>query len=196
VLAGGLPGTGKTTLAGALADRLGFTVLSSDRIRKELAGVAADQRCAAPWRAGIYSAACTERVYFELLRRAGRLLTLGESVVVDASFVSPAQRAAAAAAAAAAHADLVQLRCTAPAEVAGQRLAARTGGVSDADEEIARRLAALDAPWPEATTVDTGQPAAVPGGLPDAVLRQVIDVVRPPGPEHVWHPVRPVLLPG
>jgi predicted kinase len=196
VLAGGLPGTGKTTLADALADHLGFTVLSSDRIRKELAGVAAEQRCAAPWRAGIYSAARTERVYSELLRRAGQLLALGESVIADASFVSPAQRAAAAATAAAAHADLVQLRCTAPAEVTGQRLAARTGGVSDADEEIARRLAALDAPWPEAVTVDTGQPAAVSGGLPDAVVRRVIEVVRPHGPEHVWRPVRPVLLPG
>ena len=48
VLVGGLPGTGKTTLAGALADRLGFTVLSSDRIRKELAGIPAEQSCAAP----------------------------------------------------------------------------------------------------------------------------------------------------
>ena len=38
VLVGGLPGTGKSALAGALADRLGWTVLSSDRIRKELAG--------------------------------------------------------------------------------------------------------------------------------------------------------------
>ena len=38
VLVGGPPGTGKSALAGAVADRLGFAVLSSDRIRKELAG--------------------------------------------------------------------------------------------------------------------------------------------------------------
>ncbi len=37
VLIGGLPGTGKSALAAALAGQLGFTVLSSDRIRKELA---------------------------------------------------------------------------------------------------------------------------------------------------------------
>jgi predicted kinase len=94
-------GTGKSTLAGALADRLGFTVLSSDRVRKELAGVPAGQRCAAPWGTGIYAAAWTERVYAELLGRAGRLLALGEPVIADASFISPAQRAAAAAIAAA-----------------------------------------------------------------------------------------------
>ena len=157
VLVGGLPGTAKSTLAGALADRLGCTVLSSDRIRKELAGVPAERRCAAPWGAGIYTAAWTERVYAELLGRAGRLLALGESVIADASFTSPAQRDAAAQAAAATHADLVQLRCTAPAEVARQRLTARTGGISDADADIARQMAAVEAPWPEAVTIDTSQ---------------------------------------
>ena len=157
VLVGGLPGTGKTTLAGTLADRLGFTVLSSDRIRKELAGVPAERRCAAPWGTGIYAAACTERACAELLGRAGRLLALGESVIADASFTSPAQRAAVAAAAAAAHADLVPLQCTASAEVTAQRLTVRVGGASDADAAIARQMAADQAPWPEAVTIDTSQ---------------------------------------
>jgi uncharacterized protein len=42
VLVGGLPGTGKSALADAVAGRLGFTVLNSDRIRKELAGLPAE----------------------------------------------------------------------------------------------------------------------------------------------------------
>jgi len=201
VLIGGLPGTGKTTLAGALADRLGFTVLSSDRIRKELAGIPAEQNCAATWGTGIYTAARTERVHSEMLGRAGRLLGLGESVIADASFTSPAQRdAAATATAAAAHADLVQLRCTAPTEVARQRLAARTGGISDADADIARRLAAVEAPWPEAVMIDTGRLSpgtapAVPGEPPGAVVQQAMEAIRPHRPEHVWRPIRPVLLP-
>jgi predicted kinase len=203
VLAGGLPGTGKTTLAGALADRLGCTVLSSDRIRKELAGVPAEQRCAAPWGTGIYTAAWAERVYSELLGRAGRLLTLGESVIADASFTSPAQRDAAAQAAAAAHADLVQLRCTAPAEVARQRLTARTGGISDADADIARQMAAVEAPWPEAVTIDTsaasqlgpGTAPLVPAEPPGAAVQQAMEAIRPHRPGHVRRPVRPVLLP-
>ena len=37
VLVGGLPGTGKSALAGAAADQRGVTLLSSDRVRKELA---------------------------------------------------------------------------------------------------------------------------------------------------------------
>ena len=200
VLAGGLPGTGKTTLAGALADRLGFTVLSSDRIRKELAGVPAEQDCPAPWGTGIYTAAWTERVYAELLGRAGRLLGLGESVIVDASFISPAQRAAATAAAAAAHADLVQLRCTATAEVTAQRLAARTAhacDASDADAGIARQMAAAAAPWPDAVTIDTSQPSQVTSGEPPgAMMRQAMEAIRPHRPERPWRPDRPVLLPG
>ena len=50
VLIGGLPGTGKSALAGTLADRLGCTVLSSDRIRKELAGLPAEQQSPAALR--------------------------------------------------------------------------------------------------------------------------------------------------
>jgi hypothetical protein len=43
VLIGGLPGTGKSTLAAGLADALGATVLRSDEVRKELAGLRPDQ---------------------------------------------------------------------------------------------------------------------------------------------------------
>jgi hypothetical protein len=59
-----------TALADAVASRLGFTVLSSDRIRKELAGLPAEASARAPFGMGIYSAEWTERAYAELLRRA------------------------------------------------------------------------------------------------------------------------------
>ena len=203
VLVGGLPGTGKTVLAGALAGRLGFTVLSSDRIRKELAGVPAEQSCAAPWGAGIYTAAWTERTYRELLRRAGRLLALGESVIADASWASPRQRAAAAALARGAHADLVPLRCRASADVVRRRLLARKGGVSDADAAVAREMATAQGPWPEALTIDTGGGVGAggvppgPGEPPGAVVVQrALEAIRPHAPQHVWSPVRPVMLPG
>jgi 2-phosphoglycerate kinase len=39
VVVGGPPATGKSTLAGALADRLGAVLMSSDHVRKELAGI-------------------------------------------------------------------------------------------------------------------------------------------------------------
>ena len=191
VLVGGLPGTGKSTLAGAVADRLGWTALSTDRIRKELSGSAPQSGTAVPWGTGNYTESWTERTYSELLRRAASLLANGESVIADASWMSHGQRAAAAAVAAQASADLVQLRCTAPQDLARQRMRDRPHALSDADADIAARMAASFAPWPAATSIDTGTTAPARESRERAVA-----VIRPHGPQHVWHASRPVMLPG
>ena len=52
VLVGGLPGTGKSTLARALAEQAGFTVIRSDLVRKELAALAGEERWAGRLRRG------------------------------------------------------------------------------------------------------------------------------------------------
>jgi len=194
VLVGGLPGTGKSAMAGAVAGRLGFTVLNSDRIRKELAGLPAEARTPAPYGNGIYTTEWTERTYAELLRRASVLLGHGESVIADASFISARQRAAAAAAAAGVSADLVQLGCTASPDLAGRRMSVRTGGVSDADQAIAGEMAATAEPWPEATVIDTESGGTA--GVPGESVAQALEAIRPHGPEHVWRPSRPYMLPG
>ncbi len=156
VLVGGPPGTGKSTLAAGLADRLGYTLLSSDRLRKELAGIAPEQPAPAPFGEGIYSGEHTERTYDELLSRAGLLLQHGEPVILDASWTDAGHRAAAERVAQRTSSDFLALRCTAAPQVTAERLAARTGGVSDADQAIATALAAKAAPWPEAIEIDTG----------------------------------------
>ena len=155
VLIGGLPGTGKSALAGTLAGQLGFTVLNSDRIRKELAGVPAEQKSPAAYGAGIYDRSWTERTYQELLHRAAELLSRGESVIADASWIASGHRAAAQAMAGNAVADIVQLRCTAPAEVTAYRMSSRTGSASDADPMVAAKMTAAQIPWPDAITIDT-----------------------------------------
>jgi uncharacterized protein len=152
---GGLPGTGKSTLAGRLADRIGAVLLSSDRIRKEIAGLPAESSAWAPYRSGIYSPEWTERTYAELLTRAGRLLTLGETVIVDASWSSAAHRAPAVQLAADTHSELVALKCSAATDVAAGRLDRRGATSSDADPAIAAAMAADADPWPKATTIDT-----------------------------------------
>lgn len=194
VLVGGLPGTGKSVLAGAIADRLGVVVLSSDRIRKELAGIAPEQSAAAPYESGIYERRWTERTYSEMLSRAKRLLTLGESVVLDASWTSAEQRAATAAVAGERYADLVQLQCTVPAELAAQRLRARTAGVSDATCEVAELMSASQSPWPGATTIDTSEESL--DGLSAQALSLALATIKPHGPEHAWRTARPYMLPG
>ena len=158
ILVGGLPGTGKSTLAAGLGDVLGAAVLRSDEVRKELAGLAPTTPAPAPFGEGLYTPASTARTYDTLLERAAVGLRLGEVVVLDASWMGPSARAAARLVADRADAELGQLRCEAPPEVTARRMrdrAAAGGDPSDAGEDIAAAMAATAAPWPEATTIDT-----------------------------------------
>jgi predicted kinase len=86
VLVGGLPGTGKSTLAARLAENRGWVVLRSDEIRKELAGATTSTSIASSYRGDIYDTAATGATYRTMLDRAREALGLGESVVLDASW--------------------------------------------------------------------------------------------------------------
>lgn len=185
VLVGGMPGAGKSTLASGLADRLGLVMLSSDRLRKELAGVDPEQSARADYRAGIYSRAWTERTYAEMLERAGRLLSLGESVVLDASWIDQGARREAQQVAARSHSDVVSLLCEVPEEVAAARMRERSGP-SDADEAVAAAMRGDADAWPEATLVNTSLPL-------DVGVAHAVSCVRP-NPEHRrWVRLRPLL---
>jgi aminoglycoside phosphotransferase family enzyme/predicted kinase len=176
ILVGGLPGTGKSRLAAGLGEELVATVLRSDEIRKEQAGLAVDAPAGAPFGAGLYTEASTTATYETVLDRARVALGRGETVIVDASWISADWRTRARALAGDVSADLVELRCDAPPEVAAQRLTKRLtrgGDPSDATPEIAAAMAAIDAPWPEATTVTTTR--SKPEALADALA-----VVRAP----------------
>ncbi|MGE0000126.1 MAG: AAA family ATPase [Acidimicrobiia bacterium] len=164
ILVGGLPGTGKSTLARGLGEAVGAEVMRSDVVRKELAGLPADRVADARFGGGIYTAAATAATYRELLVRAERALGLGETVVLDASWTDEIHRDAARRLAEATASDLVELRCVAPAAVVAERITARAaagGDASDADAAIAAAMAAVADPWPTSIAVDTvAEPAA------------------------------------
>ncbi len=157
ILVGGLPGTGKSTLAGRLADRLGGVLLASDRLRKELAGLPPEAPASAPYQQGIYTAEWTARTYDELLARAATLLRRGEPVILDASWVRARDRSSAREVAVRTHSALVELRCDAAPEVTAARLRKRPHEVSDADGATAAAMAARVDPWPEAATIRTDE---------------------------------------
>jgi aminoglycoside phosphotransferase family enzyme/predicted kinase len=161
LVVGGLPGTGKSTLAAGLARRLDAAHLRSDEVRKELAGIPTGQRAAAPFGHGIYGRASTAATYHAMLERARRLLAHGETVVLDASWHDPQWRQAAAHLADATSADLVELRCDAPVDVARNRLlerARRGTDASDADPDVLAAMSAAVVPWPSALDIDTDRP--------------------------------------
>ncbi|MGZ4588385.1 MAG: bifunctional aminoglycoside phosphotransferase/ATP-binding protein [Mycobacteriaceae bacterium] len=157
ILVGGLPGTGKSTVAGGVADALNAVLLRSDRIRKEN-----DQRdprvsAADDWERGLYGPDATRLTYDTLFRRARELVANGESVVLDASWNDADQRAAVRQVAVDASSLLVELRCEAPGPLAAERIQRRacTGDPSDATVDIAAQMAQTFAPWPQAETIDT-----------------------------------------
>lgn len=158
VLVGGLPGSGKSTLAERLAAETGWLHLSSDLLRKQLAGVPAGEHRQHGFRTGLYSPDSTARTYGELLTRAQAALETGGSVLLDASFTDGQWREQARELAQRTSSDLVELHCAAPPELADHRIRERTGSASDATPGVRRQLARSADAWPEAASVDTTRP--------------------------------------
>ncbi|MEA1675673.1 AAA family ATPase [Nitrospirillum sp. BR 11163] len=90
---GGLPGTGKSTLARMLAPEIGpipgAVILQSEALRRRLLDAPEEGTLAASG----YSEAVTSRVYGEMAGRAGLVLEAGHAVVADAVYARPDQRA-------------------------------------------------------------------------------------------------------
>lgn len=170
IMVGGPPGSGKTTLSEAIADRLGATLCSSDRVRKELAGISPTEHASADYRSGLYAPEHTDRTYAELARMAGELLAHGESVVLDASWSRQEHRDTAVDTAARSHSDVVAFRCTASEEAVSHRLRERTASISDADEAIAETAIDDADPWPQAHAIHTDK-------APEDSVRQAFDAL-------------------
>jgi hypothetical protein len=83
----GLVGTGKTSVARALASRLGAIVISSDVVRKELAGIPPTEHRFEESGTGIYSATFSRRTYENVYATAQAMISEGNSVILDATFL-------------------------------------------------------------------------------------------------------------
>jgi uncharacterized protein len=82
----GRAASGKSTLANALGCELGFEVISSDHIRKELAGVPLFQRVNEAARLHLYSEAMTNETYERLFQCAITQVDRQASSILDATF--------------------------------------------------------------------------------------------------------------
>ena len=156
VAVGGLSGTGKTTLAAALAPLLGGPLgalhLRTDVIRKRLAGVADGERLPAD----SYTKAASDQVYAEMLNLAETALAAGWPVIADAVFMDPAERQALADLAARHGVPCQGLWLAAPVATLRQRVSDRQGDASDATADVVEQQVARAAPVADWTQVDAG----------------------------------------
>ncbi len=144
VAIGGLSGSGKTTLALKLAPEIGrvpgAVVVRTDVERKRQAGIALEERMPA----GSYSPEASARTYAACLARAERVLRAGHSVVLDAVFARPEERAAAEALARKVGVPFRGIWLDVPKDVAQQRVTDRKGDASDATATVVERQFAYD----------------------------------------------------
>lgn len=133
---GGLSGTGKSTLATALAPQVGgppgAVHLRSDVERKRLFGAAETQRLPAE----AYAPDVTDRIYATLLRKAGLALAAGSSVVLDAVHAHPHERAKIASLAQSLGVAFQGFWLDAPVAMLLDRVKHRTADASDADARV------------------------------------------------------------
>jgi predicted kinase len=139
ILGCGLMGSGKSTVAAGLADLLDIETLSSDKIRKQLAGLEPTDQRHVPFEDDIYSREYTEKTYFSMHERALNILKKGQSLFLDASYMDPEMREDAARAARKAGTRFLIFYLKGDESTLRSRLLARKerpGVISDGREEI------------------------------------------------------------
>lgn len=134
---GGLSGSGKSTVAAALAPHLDAVILSTDRIRKERLGIPFEQ----PAPPEAYREEAVAAVYRSLTARAMELLAQGRTIIIDAVNARHSERAA--------HARMAEnpspptgfrgYWLDVPTAVRQSRIDTRPVGASDATAEITLR---------------------------------------------------------
>lgn len=160
ILVGGGPGTGKTTLARLLAERIGAHVISTDDVRADMVARGEIAGVAGVFGKGLYTDEKVDAVYDAVLRLAQLSLSSGYNVILDGTWRDARHRDHARSLAVEAFATLIEFSCTTTLTTAVERIRSRTETTSQVTPEIAAALSAerLKEPWVQAHQVDMTRP--------------------------------------
>jgi len=176
VAIGGLSGSGKSSVARAIAPALGSPCgaihLNSDIERKRMAGVESTD----PLPAESYTQESSLQTYLGLIERCGHLINARQSIIVDATFLQADYQQMIGSVAGSYEIPFVGLWLDTSPEILKSRIAARTNDVSDANLEVLEKQLARDMAlqnresWVE---IDAG-------GSLEEVTALVLDKIRTP----------------
>jgi aminoglycoside phosphotransferase family enzyme/predicted kinase len=121
----GLPASGKSTIAKAMADILNVKILQSDRVRKQLLGVPPVVPRVLPFETGIYSKEASSLTYGKLIMLAQKAVEKGGSLILDATFSRRHQRDEVIRLARDMDTNIIFIECEASYEMLKKRLAER-----------------------------------------------------------------------
>ena len=139
IMVAGLSGTGKTSVARAIAGELGLRVVSSDAVRKS---IFPEHKESAGYSKGIYSEDSRRRVYKEMIENGTAILRKDGSVILDATFQNAADREMVKQTAESLGAQTRFIECRLKPEMVRRRLkmrAEKKDGLSDATWETYQR---------------------------------------------------------
>jgi aminoglycoside phosphotransferase family enzyme/predicted kinase len=128
----GLSGTGKTSVARAIAGELGLRVVSADAVRQSLFGAL---KGPSGYAEGAYTDEANQKTYRALIETGREILQYDRGVILDATFRRKEDRELALEMAAENGAQWRMIECSLPPELTRTRLDDRTerkGGLSDA----------------------------------------------------------------
>ncbi|HAF56342.1 MAG TPA: hypothetical protein DCL01_14280 [Thauera sp.] len=134
LIASGVSGSGKTSQSQPLVEGCGVVRVRADVERKRLFGLDADARSGSTLGGGLYSAGASARTYARLAELARAVVEAGYPVLVDATFVKRAQRAAFAELAATLGVPFAILAFDAPEATLRDRVRQRAEAGTDASE--------------------------------------------------------------
>ena len=143
ILMSGLSGSGKTTVAQYLAQRINAIHLRSDAVRKHLAQIPLSETGTQE----LYSPHRSEQTYNRLLELGEMLASQGFSVILDAKFDRSHWREKAIKLAQTQQLPLYILHCHAPLEMLRDRLDRRLGDISDATSNLLQQQQATADPF-------------------------------------------------
>ena len=174
LLVRGLSGTGKSTIAQGLADRLGIELRQTDAVRQELSS---SGKLPADPQSDKYSTANRQQVYDQLLLSAEQLLDGHSSIILDGTFLSHQNIGGSLSWPSNSRRSWLIVHCECPVGIAQERVAARRQSgrsLSEARPELVEEQIATqesDRPeWP-VMRCDTTRP--VP-----ALVQEIVERLR------------------